>query len=235
MDSHRYQSRGDVEQLWAWLPESCPGLTQSTWQLGDPGAQLPAGAGGTEHGGGELPPRSSQGHFLLLCNESVRQAAESPGVLQHSRAAYACWSSGGQARTISPMGRGHSPNTQHRVISYTPISLLSPLVRSCPRAMGAQAPPTAAAGQVTFLPRSHSCRAGELCTFDFQLNRALQRGSSECFVGSALCPPSCCKPFPSPQQARPRAPAQGCPSPANRELCRFPGLVPSLPSRGEKV
>lgn len=166
----------------------------------------------------------------------MRQAAESPGVLQHSRAAYACWSSGGQARTISPMGRGHSPNTQHRVISYTPISLLSPLVRSCPRAMGAQAPPTAAAaGQVTFLPRSHSCRAGELCTFDFQLSRALQRGSSECFVGSALCPPSCCKPFPSPHQARPRAPAQGCPSPANRELCRFPGLVPSLPSRGEKV
>lgn len=135
------------------------------------------------------------------------------------------------------MGRGHSPNTHHQVIPYTPISLLSPLVRrSCPRAMGAQAPPTAAAaGQVTFLPWSHSCRAGELCTHDFQLSRALQRGSSECFVGSALCPPSCCKPFPSPQQARPRAPAKGCPSPANRELGRFPGLVPSLPSRGEKV
>lgn len=133
-------------------------------------------------------------------------------------------------------GRGHSPNTHHQVIPYTPISLLSPLVRSCPRAMGAQAPPTAAAaGQVTFLPWSHSCRAGELCTHDFQLSRALQRGSSECFVGSALCPPSCCKPFPSPQQARPRAPAKGCPSPANRELGRFPGLVPSLPSRGEKV
>lgn len=48
-------------------------------------------------------------------------------------------------------------------------------------------------------------------------------------------PPNCCKPFPSSQEARPWAPAQGCPSPATWELCRFPGLVPSLPSRGEKV
>lgn len=47
----------------------------------------------------------------------------------------------GQAGTISPMGRGHSPDTQHQAIPYTPIYLPSPLVRSCPRAMGAQAPP----------------------------------------------------------------------------------------------
>lgn len=134
---------------------------------------------------------------------------------------------------ISPMGRGHSPNTQQRVIP-TPIYLPSPLVRSCPGAEGAQAPPTAAAaGLVTFWPWSHSCRAGELCTLDFQLSRALQRGSSECFVGSALHPPKLLQALPKP--SRPRASAQGCPSPATRELCRFPGLVPSLPSRGEKV
>lgn len=88
-----------------------------------------------------MDPRSSQGRFLLLCNERLRQAAKSLGVLQHSRAAYACWSSGGRAGTISPMSRGHSPSTQHQVIPYTPISLSSPLVRLCPRTVGVQAPP----------------------------------------------------------------------------------------------
>lgn len=100
---------------------------------------------------------------------------------------------------IRPMVRGHSPNTQQQVIPYTPIYLPSPLVRSCPRATDAQAPPTAAAaGLGTFWPWSHSCRAGELCTLDFQLSMVLQRGSSECFVGSALCAPKLLQALPKP-------------------------------------
>lgn len=65
--------------------------------------------------GEQLLPGSSQGHFPLLCNERARQAAESPGVLQHSRAAYACWSSEGPGRKDQPCGQG--AQSQHTTLS----------------------------------------------------------------------------------------------------------------------
>lgn len=61
LNSHRYQSRGDVEQLWAWLPGAgWPSLTRGAWQLGDPRARLPAGAGGTERRGLPAPGRQPE-------------------------------------------------------------------------------------------------------------------------------------------------------------------------------
>lgn len=126
----------------------------------------------------------------------------------------------GLGRNDQPYGQGAQSQHTTASDSYTPIYLPSPLVRSCPRALGAQAPPTAAAaGLVTFWPWSHSCRAGELCTLDFQLSRALQRGPSECFVGSALCPPKLLQALPKPSTGQTQSTS------SRLSLSCYPGVV----------
>lgn len=72
---------------------------------------------------------------------------------------------------------------------------------------------------MTFWPWSHSCKAGEFCTLDFQLSRALQRGLSECFVGSALCPPMLLQAVPKPSTGQ----TQGTSS--RLSLSCYPGIV----------
>lgn len=72
---------------------------------------------------------------------------------------------------------------------------------------------------MTFWPWSYSCRAGELCTLDFQLSRALQRGSSECFVGSGLYPLKLLQALPKPSTGQ----TQGTSS--RLSLSRYPGAV----------
>lgn len=88
--------------------------------------------------GRTLPPTSSQGCFLLLCNERLRQVAKSPGVLQHSRAAYACWSSGGPGRNNQPYGQGaqsqHTPpsDSLHTHLPSQPTGEIMPQSHGCP-------------------------------------------------------------------------------------------------------
>lgn len=121
-------------------------------------------------------------------------------------------------RNDQPYGQGHSPNTQHSDSLHTHLPS-QPTGEIMPQSHGCPGTPIAAAGLVTFWPWSHSCKAGEFCTLDFQLSRALQRGLSECFVGSALCPPMLLQAVPKPSTGQ----TQGTSS--RLSLSCYPGIV----------
>lgn len=192
LNSHRYQSQGDVEQLWAWLPGSWLPLPDMGCTAAG-GPRGPAACGGWRDRvqGSSLPPGSSQRHFPLLCSERQKQAAESRGIL-HQRPSRATAElptharvQGDRVGAISPIDKGaqsqHTPPSESLRTHFP--SLLSPY----PRARGARSPHKGCSSRAGDFPSSwsHSCGPGELCILALSAEQGSAMRLKQMFCG--LC------------------------------------------------